>query len=141
MSSILPSTGTGRLAGAIKSQSTSDLASMAMKASYPIVFLHLGREGAAPVTLYCSTSSSRRQLVDKIEKQRQTLTQEQIVFRLVNINSRYFSGLNRVRCVSILCKWFLGSFPGCIACLLISQRLTSHFSLVLCCPLNQPTVR
>ncbi|CAO3670061.1 unnamed protein product [Umbelopsis ramanniana] len=102
VSSILPSTGTGRLAGAIKSQSTSDLASMAMKASYPIVFLHLGREGAAPVTLYCSTSSSRRQLVDKIEKQRQTLTQEQIVFRLVNINSRYFSGLNRVRCVSIL---------------------------------------
>jgi RHO1 GDP-GTP exchange protein 1/2 len=77
---------------------------MAMKASYPIVFLHLGREGAAPVTLYCSTSSSRRQLVDKIEKQRQTLTQEQIVFRLVNINSKYFSGLNRVRCVSILCK-------------------------------------
>ncbi|KAH8550125.1 CNH domain-containing protein [Umbelopsis sp. PMI_123] len=102
VSSILPSTGTGRLTGAIKSQSTSDLPSMTMKASYPIVFLHLGREGAAPVTLYCSTSASRRQLVDKIEKQRQTLTQEQIVFRLVNINSRYFSGLNRVRCVSYL---------------------------------------
>lgn len=141
MSSILPSTGTGRLAGAIKSQSTSDLASMAMKASYPIVFLHLGREGAAPVTLYCSTSSSRRQLVDKIEKQRQTLTQEQIVFRLVNINSRYFSGLNRVRCVSILCKWFLGSFPGVYSLSIDSTASDIHFFHFLCGPLNQLTVR
>jgi len=103
VSSILPTAGTGRnLAGALKSQSTSDLSSMAMKSNYPIIFLHLGREGAAPVTLYCSTSASRRQWVDKIEKQRQTLTQEQTVFRLVNINSRFFSSLNRVRCVSIL---------------------------------------
>ncbi|KAG2178208.1 hypothetical protein INT43_003461 [Umbelopsis isabellina] len=103
VSSILPSTGPARnLAGAIKSQSTSDLSSMAMKTSYPIVFSHLGREGAAPVTLYCSTSASRRQWVDKVEKQRQTLTREQTVFRLVNINSRFFSGMNRVRCVSIL---------------------------------------
>lgn len=105
MSSILPTTGTGRnLAGAIKSQSTSDFSSMAMKSSYPIIFSHLGREGAAPITLYCSTSASRRQWVDKIEKQRQALTQEQTVFRLVNINSHFFTSLNRVRCVSILCK-------------------------------------
>lgn len=70
------------------------------KSGYPISFVHLGKQGAGPVTLYASTFAGRRQWVETIEKQRQALMEKQMVFDIAPISERFFSSPNRVKCVA-----------------------------------------
>ncbi|KAI8081492.1 CNH domain-containing protein [Halteromyces radiatus] len=70
------------------------------KSGYPISFVHLGRHGASPITLYASTFTSRRQWVDKIESYRYAVMEKQKVFQVVPINNDFFNGFNKVNCAS-----------------------------------------
>ena len=67
---------------------------------YPITFNYLGRDGISPITLYAGTLHIRRQWVDKIQGQRQTLMEKQKVFDIRTINSRFFNSFNRVTCAA-----------------------------------------
>ncbi|KAI7848142.1 CNH domain-containing protein [Circinella umbellata] len=67
---------------------------------YPITFNYLGRDGINPITLYAGTLHIRRQWVDKIQGQRQTLMEKQKVFDISTINSRFFNSFNRVTCAA-----------------------------------------
>jgi hypothetical protein len=70
------------------------------KSGYPISFVHLGRHGTNPTTLYASSFTSRRQWVDKIESYRYSLTEKQKVVEVVPINNDFFNGLNKVNCAT-----------------------------------------
>ncbi|KAI8342756.1 CNH domain-containing protein [Chlamydoabsidia padenii] len=70
------------------------------KSGYPISFVHLGRHGASPTTLYASTFTSRRQWVDKIESYRYSVMEKQKVFEVVPINNDFFNGFNKVNCAA-----------------------------------------
>ncbi|KAL0097934.1 CNH domain-containing protein [Phycomyces blakesleeanus] len=70
------------------------------KSGYPIVFVHLGRQGFGQITLYANTLLARRQWVHKIEHQRLALTEKQKVFDIIPISERFFNSLNRVNCAT-----------------------------------------
>ncbi|KAG0166290.1 RHO1 GDP-GTP exchange protein 2 [Apophysomyces sp. BC1034] len=70
------------------------------KSGYPISFVHLGKQGTGPVTLYASTFAGRRQWVETIEKQRQTVMEKQMVLDIAPISERFFSSFNKVKCVA-----------------------------------------
>ncbi|KAI9028251.1 CNH domain-containing protein [Phycomyces nitens] len=70
------------------------------KSGYPIVFVHLGRQGFGPITLYANTLLARRQWVHKIEHQRLALTEKQKVFDIIPISERFFNSINRVNCAT-----------------------------------------
>ncbi|KAI9495281.1 CNH domain-containing protein [Zychaea mexicana] len=73
---------------------------VASNKGYPITFNYLGRRGLSPITLYAGTLHNRRQWVDKIQGQRQTLMEKQKVFDIRTINSRFFNSFNRVTCAA-----------------------------------------
>ncbi|KAI9270465.1 CNH domain-containing protein [Phascolomyces articulosus] len=109
-SSILPY-GRPSLSGSISSLNNIDAITSAAAAAgpsspvasnkgYPITFNYLGRDGISPITLYAGTLHIRRQWVDKIQGQRQTLMEKQKVFDIRTINSRFFNSFNRVTCAA-----------------------------------------
>ncbi|KAI8150179.1 CNH domain-containing protein [Fennellomyces sp. T-0311] len=110
-SSILPY-GRPSLSGSISSLNNIDAITVAAAAAapppnsgtsnkgYPITFNYLGRRGINPITLYATTLHNRRQWVDKIQGQRQTLMEKQKVFDIRTINSRFFNSFNRVTCAA-----------------------------------------
>ncbi|ORZ13608.1 hypothetical protein BCR42DRAFT_67188 [Absidia repens] len=87
------------LANASNANGTSSSAN-GTKSGYPISFVHLGRHGSSPITLYASTFTSRRQWVDKIESYRYSVMEKQKVFQVMPINNDFFNGFNKVNCAA-----------------------------------------
>ncbi|KAM3579239.1 RHO1 GDP-GTP exchange protein 2 [Umbelopsis sp. WA50703] len=63
---------------------------------HAITFVHLGRKGSPPFTLYVPTMTQRRTWLDKISRQKETLTAKQRVFEMVTLSERQFISTNRV---------------------------------------------
>ncbi|CAO3599660.1 unnamed protein product [Absidia cylindrospora] len=88
------------LSNAANNSSASSPSATGTKSGYPISFVHLGRHGASPTTLYASTFTSRRQWVDKIESYRYSVMEKQKVFEVRPINNDFFNGFNKVNCAA-----------------------------------------
>ncbi|KAI8071775.1 CNH domain-containing protein [Gongronella butleri] len=70
------------------------------KNGYPINFVHLGRNGGSPTTLYATTATSRHQWLQRIEAYRYAITEKHKVFDLVPVNKDFFNSLNKVNCAA-----------------------------------------
>ncbi|KAL1924397.1 uncharacterized protein VTP21DRAFT_7432 [Calcarisporiella thermophila] len=69
-----------------------------MKTGYPIMFVHLGRKEATPLTLYAPTQMGRRQWLDKIEKQRKMIFERTRIFATNSLSEKHFPSHNKVNC-------------------------------------------
>ncbi len=65
---------------------------------YAMTLAHLGRRGYE-ITLYSSTHVGRRKWVEHIESQKKILRDKSAIFNKEILNSRFFSGGNRVNCL------------------------------------------
>ncbi|KAJ2959350.1 hypothetical protein NQZ79_g5117 [Umbelopsis isabellina] len=101
-SSILPYTRTAMSGNSIYSlkSSASEInlnnGSQSKTGGHAITFVHLGRKGAPPFTLYVPTMTQRRTWLDKISRQKEALTAKQRVFEVVTLSERQFISTNRV---------------------------------------------
>lgn len=101
-SSILPYTRTAMSGNSIYGlkSSASEInlnhSSQSKTGGHAITFVHLGRKGAPPYTLYVPTMTQRRTWLDKIARQKEALTAKQRVFEVVALSERQFISTNRV---------------------------------------------
>lgn len=68
---------------------------------FPITFQHLGRRGYE-LTLYSTTFIGRKKWVEHIEHQREILAEKGDIFSRRTLRDRFFSGNNRVNCLTPL---------------------------------------
>ncbi|KAI7901263.1 CNH domain-containing protein [Cokeromyces recurvatus] len=68
--------------------------------SFSITFIHHGRKGSPPITLYTTAASIQQIWIQKIMKQKVELAKSRVVFTITPIIQNYFTVSNRVNSTS-----------------------------------------
>lgn len=84
---------------------------------YQLSIIHLGRTGSTHV-FYANTLAERKQWQEKIEAQRDAITDERKIFEIRTLTKNTFGSVNRVTCSAVLCMFlcliYYSRFQDCV---------------------------